>query len=288
MSTYFIGDIHGCYDELQTILEKVAFDPLIDTLWLTGDLVARGPSSLEVLRMIRRLGNSVRIVLGNHDLHLLAVYTGIMRNRIKDHTIPLLTAPDAEDLMNWLRYQPVLQVDNKKKILMAHAGITPQWNIDTALQCASEIETVLRSESYPLFLHSIYEDIPNYWSNELSYRARLQFSTNVFTRMRYCFPNGKLDMLCKDIPNKAPEPLRPWFNLPSTIVEKYSIIFGHWSSLLGKGTPTGIYGLDTGCCWGGKLTLLCWEDKKIIQIPSQKKRNKKCSYLCYNGKGKKN
>ncbi|AIN47483.1 bis(5'-nucleosyl)-tetraphosphatase (symmetrical) ApaH [Candidatus Palibaumannia cicadellinicola] len=267
MSTYLIGDIHGCYYELQTILEQVNFNQFMDTLWLTGDLVARGPGSLEVLRLIRRLGDSVRIVLGNHDLHLLAVYAGIVRNKFKDRTTPLLEASDADDLINWLRYQPVLQVDNQKKLVMTHAGITPQWNIDTALQCAREVEAILRSDSYPLFLNTMYEDMPNNWSQELSGLARLRFSTNVFTRMRYCFPNGQLDMICKDMPNKAPEPLRPWFTLPSPIAEKYSIVFGHWASLMGNGTPKGIYGLDTGCCWGGELTLLCWEDKKFIRIP---------------------
>lgn len=270
MSTYLIGDIHGCFDELKIILAQVEFNPALDTLWLTGDLVARGPGSLEVLRLVRSLGDSVRMVLGNHDLHLLAVYAGISRNKPKDRITPLLEAPDADELINWLRRQPVLQVDEEKKLVMAHAGITPQWDLATARQCAREVEAVLSSDSYPLFLDAMYGDMPNNWSPELSGLARLRFSTNVFTRMRYCFPNGQLEMNCKDIPEKAPAPLRPWFALPGPVPECSSIIFGHWASLMGQGTPANIYGLDTGCCWGGELTLLRWEDKTFTRVPSNR------------------
>ncbi|MGL9722650.1 bis(5'-nucleosyl)-tetraphosphatase (symmetrical) ApaH [Sodalis sp. (in: enterobacteria)] len=270
MSTYLIGDIHGCFDELKILLAQVKFNPALDTLWLTGDLVARGPGSLEVLRLVRSLGDSVRMVLGNHDLHLLAVYAGISRNKPKDRITPLLEAPDADELINWLRRQPVLQVDEEKKLVMAHAGITPQWDLATARQCAREVEAVLSSDSYPLFLDAMYGDMPNNWSPELSGLARLRFSTNVFTRMRYCFPNGQLEMNCKDIPEKAPAPLGPWFALPGPVPECYSIIFGHWASLMGQGTPANIYGLDTGCCWGGELTLLRWEDKTFTRVPSNR------------------
>ncbi len=151
MSTYLIGDIHGCLDELLALLAQVNFDPQQDTLWLTGDLVARGPASLDVLRYVRSLGPAVRMVLGNHDLHLLAVYAGISRNKPKDRITPLLDAPDADELINWLRRQPVLQVDDQLKLIMAHAGITPQWDIETAKMCAREVEAVLSSDSYPLF-----------------------------------------------------------------------------------------------------------------------------------------
>lgn len=264
MSTYLIGDIHGCLDELLALLAQVNFDPQQDTLWLTGDLVARGPASLDVLRYVRSLGPAVRMVLGNHDLHLLAVYAGISRNKPKDRITPLLDAPDADELINWLRRQPVLQVDDQLKLIMAHAGITPQWDIETAKMCAREVEAVLSSDSYPLFLDAMYGDMPNNWSPELSGLARLRFSTNALTRMRFCFPNGQLDMICKDTPENAPAPLKPWFDLPRLVDPEYSIIFGHWASLEGKGVPEGIYGLDTGCCWGGDLTLLRWEDKRYF------------------------
>ncbi|CUX96094.1 Bis(5'-nucleosyl)-tetraphosphatase, symmetrical [Candidatus Gullanella endobia] len=268
MSTYLIGDIHGCFNELKIMLMQIQFDPTIDTLWLTGDLVSRGPGSLEVLRLLRTMSESVRLVLGNHDLDLLAVYTCIRKNTPKDCIIPLLEAPDANELINWLRHQPLLQIDEEKKIVMTHAGITPQWDLATARQCAYEIETVLKSDSYPLFLDAMYGNMPNNWNSDLSGIARLRFSTNVFTRMRYCFPNGELEMNCKDTPEKAPKPLQPWFALPRLVSKNYNIIFGHWASLMGKGTPANIYGLDTGCCWGGKLTLLHWEDKEFIQVPS--------------------
>lgn len=270
MSTYLIGDVHGCLDELLALLAQVDFDAQQDTLWLTGDLVARGPASLDVLRYVRSLGPAVRMVLGNHDLHLLAVYAGISRNKPKDRITPLLEAPDADELINWLRRQPVLQVDDELKLIMAHAGITPQWDIETAQMCAREVESVLSSDSYPLFLDAMYGDMPNNWSPELTGLARLRFSTNALTRMRFCFPNGQLDMICKDTPENAPAPLKPWFELPRLVSSEYSIIFGHWASLEGKGVPEGIYGLDTGCCWGGNLTLLRWEDKRYFTQPAFK------------------
>lgn len=264
MSTYLVGDIHGCYLELRALLKQVSFNPQQDTLWLTGDLVARGPDSLEVLRYVRSLGTSVRMVLGNHDLHLLAVYAGISRNKPKDRITPLLEAPDADELINWLRRQPVLQVDEERKLVMAHAGISPQWDISTAKMCAREVEAVLRSDSYPLFLDAMYGDMPNNWTPELSGLARLRFSTNALTRMRYCFPNGQLDMISKDSPTNVPAPLKPWFLLPNPVAAEYALAFGHWASLEGKGTPDGIYPLDTGCCWGGDLTLLRWEDRRYF------------------------
>jgi len=271
MSTYLIGDVHGCYEELRSLLHQVAFDPQVDQLWLTGDLVARGPASLEVLRYVRYLGDCVKMVLGNHDLHLLAVYAGISRNKPKDRITPLLEAPDADLLINWLRRQPLLQVDEEKKLVMAHAGITPQWDIETAKSCAREVESVLSSDTYPLFLDAMYGDMPNNWTPELSGLARLRFSTNALTRMRYCFPNGQLDMIAKEAPDSAPPPLKPWFTIPGPVSNDYTIAFGHWASLEGKGTPEGILALDTGCCWGGTLTMLRWEDKRVfVQVSNRK------------------
>lgn len=273
MSTYLIGDVHGCYDELQSLLGQVAFDPVRDRLWLTGDLVARGPASLEVLRFVRSLGDSVKLVLGNHDLHLLAVYAGISRNKPKDRITTLLQAEDADELINWLRRQPLLQVDEEKKLVMAHAGITPQWDIATAKMCARELESVLRSDTYPLFLDAMYGDMPNNWSPELSGLARLRFSSNALTRMRFCFPNGQLDMISKESPSSAPPPLKPWFTIPGPVSRDYTIVFGHWASLEGKGTPEGIIGLDTGCCWGGTLTMLRWEDKQVFTQASHREND---------------
>ncbi|MCI1680273.1 MAG: bis(5'-nucleosyl)-tetraphosphatase (symmetrical) ApaH [Ewingella americana] len=275
MSTYLIGDVHGCIDELKALLAQVNFNPEQDRLWLTGDLVARGPNSLEVLRYVSGLGESVRMVLGNHDLHLLAIYAGISFNKPKDRLNPLLEADDADELINWLRRQPVLQVDEELKLVMAHAGITPQWDLETAQMCAREVEAVLSSDTYPLFLDAMYGDMPNNWSPELSGLARLRFSTNALTRMRYCFPNGQLDMMCKDTPENAPRPLKPWFDIASPIREAgYSIAFGHWASLEGKGAPEGVYALDTGCCWGGVLTMIRWEDKQYFTQRSNRRSDK--------------
>ncbi|MDX7987079.1 bis(5'-nucleosyl)-tetraphosphatase (symmetrical) [Xenorhabdus sp. 12] len=273
MATYLIGDIHGCYREFLALLEQVDFHPDEDTLWLTGDLVARGPDSLAVLRHVKQLGSAVKLVLGNHDLHLLAVYAKISRNKPKDLLDELLAAPDIDELINWLRKQPMLQIDDDLKLVMAHAGLTPQWDLETARMCAHEVENILSSDSYPLFLDEMYGDMPNNWSPELSGLARLRYSTNALTRMRYCFPNGQLDMICKSKPEKAPAPLKPWFDLPRKIPEDYAIAFGHWAALEGQGTPTGIYALDTGCCWGNELTMLRWEDKQYFRQPSLLKKS---------------
>ncbi|MFB6435106.1 MAG: bis(5'-nucleosyl)-tetraphosphatase (symmetrical) ApaH [Candidatus Malihini olakiniferum] len=274
MSTYLIGDVHGCFDELIALLGQVSFNPAHDRLWFTGDLAARGPSSLDVLRYVRALGPSAQMVLGNHDLHLLAIYAGIRKHKPKDRLNDLLNTRDVDSLINWLRRQLVMLVDDDLKLVMAHAGITPQWDLATAKMCAREVEAILRSDSYPLFLDALYGDMPNHWSQKLSGLPRLRFSTNVFTRMRYCFSGGQLDMICKEPPSQAPSLLKPWFNLPSLVVEGnadkpgYAIAFGHWASLEGKGAPDNIYPLDTGCCWGGELTLLRWEDKQMFTQPS--------------------
>ncbi|MFB6422163.1 MAG: bis(5'-nucleosyl)-tetraphosphatase (symmetrical) ApaH [Candidatus Malihini olakiniferum] len=270
MSTYLIGDVHGCFDELMALLAHVSFNPLRDRLLFTGDLVARGPASLEVLRYVRALGPSAQMVLGNHDLHLLSVYAAISRNKPKDRLNDLLNARDVDTLINWLRRQLMMLVDDHLKLVIAHAGITPQWDLATAKTCAHQVEAILSSNDYPLFLDAMYGDTPNHWSPKLNGLPCLRFIINVFTRMRYCFSDGKLDMICKDAPSQAPSLLKPWFKLPSLVVEGnaetpgYAIAFGHWASLEGKGTPDDIYPLDTGCCWGGKLTMLRWEDKQVF------------------------
>lgn len=268
MSTYLVGDIHGCFNELCSLLDQVAFDPQQDRLWVTGDLVARGPDSLAVLRYLRQLGSAAQIVLGNHDIHLLAIHAGISRDKPKDRLTPLLQAPDADELIHWLRQQPLLQVDEPLRLVMTHAGMSPQWDLDTARRCAHEVETQLRSESYVEFLAAMYGDLPNSWSDSLSGLARWRFTTNALTRMRYCFADGALDMQCKDGLEDAPDGLQPWFVLPRRLSADYSIAFGHWATLEGKGAPTGIYPLDTGCCWGEKLTLLHWETQRYFTQPA--------------------
>ncbi|PPI88636.1 diadenosine tetraphosphatase [Candidatus Pantoea edessiphila] len=266
MSTYLIGDIHGCYKELRTLLKKVNFDSRKDTLWLTGDLVARGPYSLDVLRYVKSIDRCVKLVLGNHDLNLLAVHAGINSDKTNKDLKNLLKAEDIDDIINWLRCQPLIQVDEQKKLIMAHAGISPQWDLKTAKMCAYEIEKVLSSNIYTLFLNSMYGNTPNDWNEKLSGLSRLRFSTNVLTRMRYCFSNGQLEMFSKNIIKSSKLSIRPWFNIKNKSISDYTIVFGHWSAIKGKGTPKKIIGLDTGCCWGGRLTLLHWEEKKYCRI----------------------
>ncbi|PPI86587.1 bis(5'-nucleosyl)-tetraphosphatase (symmetrical) ApaH [Candidatus Pantoea edessiphila] len=266
MSTYLIGDIHGCYEEFRILLNQVNFNPKKDILWLTGDLVARGPNSLDVLRYVKSIETSIRLVLGNHDLNLLAIYSGINIDRPKDQLTHLLEAKDIDNLIYWLRCQPLLQIDEKNKIIMSHAGITPQWDLKTAKKCAYEIKKVLSSNVYPLFLNSMYGNMPNNWDEKLSGLARLRFITNVLTRMRYCFKNGQLEMFSKNIIGKNHLSITPWFNIKTELTNNYTIVFGHWSALKGKGTPEKIIPLDTGCCWGGTLTLLHWEESKYYRI----------------------
>ena len=263
MANLLIGDIHGCYYEFMRVLEKAGFSST-DTIWLTGDLVARGPDSLSVLRFVKQHSDQIRLTLGNHDIHLLAVYAGITKISKKDHTEQIFNASDCDELINWLRRQPLLQIDKELNLIMAHAGISPQWDLPTAIKCAKDLSSILSSDTYPLFLDSMYGDFPDSWSDDLQGLDRLRFIANAFTRMRYCYDDGRLDFYCKDAVEDAPSKLKPWFMLPRKIPEQYSIVFGHWASLKGKGTPDNVYGLDTGCCWGGKLTCLRWEDKQYF------------------------
>ena len=264
MSTYLIGDIHGCYKELRALLKQCNFNPKFDTLWLTGDLVARGPNSIDVLRYVKSLGKSVRLVLGNHDIHLLSIYADIQNNnKPTKYFASLFNAYDIDELMYWLRNQPLLQCDEEKKIMMCHAGITHKWDCLTTKKCAREIENSLTNDNnYKIFLKEMHGDMPNNWTEKLTGFARLRFIINVLTRMRFCFLNGELNLIYKGKPNST-LPLKPWFEFTIPVAKKYTIIFGHWSLLKGQGIPKGIIGLDTGCCWGNKLTMLHWEEKRF-------------------------
>lgn len=211
-------------------------------------------------------------MLGNHDLHLLAVFAGISRNKPKDRLTPLLEAPDADELLNWLRRQPLLQIDEEKKLVMAHAGITPQWDLQTAKECARDVEAVLSSDSYPFFLDAMYGDMPNNWSPELRGWEDCGLSP---TPLPVCVLLSKRSTgyVQQRIAGRSPCPLKPWFAIHGPVAEEYSIAFGHWASLEGKGTPEGIYALDTGCCWGGTLTCLRWEDKQYFVQPSNRHKD---------------
>ncbi|QFQ31988.1 bis(5'-nucleosyl)-tetraphosphatase (symmetrical) ApaH [Buchnera aphidicola] len=264
MSTYFISDIHGCYREFKILLKKSNFDVKKDYLWIAGDLVARGPNSLEVIRYLYSIKDRTNIVLGNHDLNLIAVYSGIKENKKENYFDDFLSSKDSDKLINWLRSQSILKINEQQKIIMIHAGISSQWDFETMKACALEIEASLLSNDYPLFLKSVFNNKINYWNSSLRKIDRLRYSVNAFTRMRYCYPNGKLNLICKKSPNVVKYPLLPWFIISNKFKEKYSVVFGHWSTLKDTRVPSAFFPLDKGCCWGGQLLMLRWEDKQYF------------------------
>ncbi len=264
MATYFVGDLQGCFDELQLLLEKVQFNPNKDRLYLVGDLVARGDKSLACLRFVKNLGASAQTVLGNHDLHLLATYAGLKKIKACDHVEEIFQAEDCAELMDWLRKQPLCVHLPEQNILMSHAGISPDWDLATTKNCAQEVEQILTSPNYVALLQSMYGEEPNRWQADLKGEERLRYIINAFTRMRFCYRNHALDFACKLPVNQAPSTLVPWFDLNNPLYQEVNIIFGHWASLIHCTTPKNIYALDTGCVWGNYLSLLRWEDKKIF------------------------
>lgn len=255
MAVYAIGDVQGCYDELRHLLDHIHFDPAADTLWFTGDLVNRGPKSLEVLRFVRHLGDSAVTVLGNHDLHLLAVASGTRPPRKKDTFDALLHAHDRTELLAWLRQRPLLHHDPALDWAMLHAGLPPQWDLAKASACAAELEAVLRGPNYRDYLAHMYGDGPAVWEEKLKGAKRLRFITNCLTRMRYCDRKGRLALDAKGPPGTQSPRYMPWFEVPKRASEGLRIVCGHWSTL-GYYSERGVYSLDTGCIWGGQLTAL--------------------------------
>jgi symmetrical bis(5'-nucleosyl)-tetraphosphatase len=260
MATYFVGDIQGCLPDLKKLLTQAHFNPHHDQLWLAGDLVARGPESLETLRFVKALGQSAQIILGNHDLHLLAAANKLVQVKPSDRTQPIFEAQDSEELLNWLRQQPILAEHPDFPLVMVHAGISPQWSLVTAREQARKVETLLRSDNYLWLLEHMYGDSPNYWHSELNEIEQLRYTINSFTRMRFCDSHGRLNMQCKATPgNKDTGDLIPWFTVKRQHVIDKTIIFGHWAALMGHQDQQCI-GLDTGCVWGNSLTMLRWDD----------------------------
>lgn len=256
MAIYAIGDIQGCYDALQRLLEHIDFQPGRDVVWFTGDLVNRGPQSLEVLRFVHGLGENAVCVLGNHDLHLLAVSQGIDDHRGNGDTFDaLLQAADRDTLIDWLRRRPLLHHDAALGYTLVHAGLPPQWDLATARACARELEAVLRGPQWQDFLARMYGDQPDCWSPALAGQERLRFIVNSFTRLRYCDTGGRLALKHKGAPGSQPDGLLPWFTVPGRASADLHVLFGHWSTL-GYRDEAGIHSLDTGCLWGGILTAL--------------------------------
>jgi bis(5'-nucleosyl)-tetraphosphatase (symmetrical) len=255
MAVYAIGDVQGCFDELQALLEQVRYDPAGDRLWFAGDLVNRGPKSLETLRFIRDLGDGAVSVLGNHDLHLLAAAYGHPIDH-DDHTLDaILAAPDRDELVDWLRRRPLLHHDERLGFTMLHAGLPPQWDLALASRCAREVEAALQGDRVANFITGMYGNKPKRWSAELRGMDRLRFIVNCLTRMRFCDRDGKLEFKCKGPPGAQRKGYHPWYEIPERASEGMNIVFGHWSTLRDYDTP-GIYPIDTACLWGGQLTAL--------------------------------
>ncbi len=273
MTTYFVGDVQGCFSELIALLEQVNFNAKQDTLYLAGDLVARGPHSLATLRFVKSLGHAAKVVLGNHDIHLLAVYDGIKKAKSADKLDELFAADDINELITWLAQQPLLQKLPKNEtgdddVYLTHAGISPQWTMPEAIEQARSAQQKLSSLDRKYWLELMYGESPNNWLHAKSTQEKFRFTVNALTRMRYCFSDGSLEFEHKGSPNTAQEHnnfdrIIPWYKLANQ-KSTTKVIFGHWASLMGECPAQNVYALDTGCVWGKHLTLLRWHDKKIF------------------------
>ena len=261
MATYAIGDIQGCLAAFRNLLRQIAFNAATDRLWLVGDLVNRGPDSLGVLRLVKDLGPACLTVLGNHDLHLLAVHGGMASLQTKDMLRPILDAPDCEELIGWLRQQPLLY--REAEYVLVHAGILPQWSVEHVEELAHEVEDAIQSDHDSLA--ALYRSTACAWRPDLSRPERLGFTTNVLTRMRVCSVDGQINLVFKGRPEHAPPGYSPWFLLPPTTPRSETIIFGHWSAL-GLFVTEEHMSLDGGCIWGRDLIAVCLEDRTVHRV----------------------
>ena len=264
MAIYAIGDIQGCYESLLWLLDSLRFDPSQDRLWFVGDLVNRGPNSLATLRFVKDLGARAVTVLGNHDLHLLALAVGNQKQAKRSNLDAVLWASDRDELLHWLRHRPLMHFDEHKNFALIHAGLPPQWDLHDALSCAREVENVLRGPDCSHYLHAMYGNEPARWSSSLSGMDRLRFITNCFTRLRYCSADGTLALKEKASPGSQSPDCIPWFRLPDRATRDVRIIFGHWSTL-GYAAEHNTWALDTGCVWKGRLTAIRVRRKKAIE-----------------------
>jgi bis(5'-nucleosyl)-tetraphosphatase (symmetrical) len=253
MALYLIGDVQGCDEALVRLLQRIDYSPSRDTLYMLGDLVNRGPHNVQVMRRLIEFGSSAKCILGNHDLHVLAVALGARKLNISDTIQDILNAPDRDALLNWLRHQHLaLHVGN---VLMVHAGVLPQWSTDETIALAGEVESILRGNALADFIAHMYGGMPNQWDDGLRGHDRLRVIVNALTRMRYCNAQGAMDFFYKKAPENAPDGLVPWFDLPNRLTQQTVIAFGHWSTLQLPARPD-IVCLDDGCLWGGCLTAL--------------------------------
>jgi len=285
MANYVIGDIQGCYDSLQSLLSLINFTRQHDTLWIAGDLVNRGPKSLETLRFLKSLGDDCNVVLGNHDLHMIAVAEccdygkQAYRQQSKDTFDSVLKAEDGPELIKWLRHQSLVkhitvnqkldQKHNQQRFIISHAGLPPIWSSDQALRYSLEVENILVSKARINFLHVMYGNTPNQWQDDLGGYDRLRVITNYLTRMRFCNAQGQLELSTKGSPDQTPKNFKPWFEFNNPQLGTDKIVFGHWAALEGKTQNPQIFAIDTGCVWGKTLTALRLEDEKLFSCAAQ-------------------
>jgi bis(5'-nucleosyl)-tetraphosphatase (symmetrical) len=262
MSTYAIGDVQGCYDALRTLLDDIRFDPAADTLWFVGDLVNRGPQSLETLRFVKSLGASAVTVLGNHDLHLLVVAAGYYQPHRGDTLDDIIKAPDRDELLDWLRRQKLLHVD--RDYAMVHAGLLPQWSIEDATRLAREFEDVLQGPDHLELLRTLYGNQPDTWDDALTGYDRLRIIVNAMTRLRLCDIHGRMNFSHKESLADAPPGYLPWFDVPGRASAGTPIVCGHWAAL-GVVLRADLIGLDSGCVWGRALSALRLGDRHLFQ-----------------------
>ncbi|MTI15464.1 symmetrical bis(5'-nucleosyl)-tetraphosphatase [Sansalvadorimonas verongulae] len=264
MTTYAVGDIQGCYSTLRKLLDKVSFDESKDKLWVAGDLVNRGPENLATLRYLRGLGKQCIAVLGNHDLHLLAIAAGARNPKRNDTIEDVLNAPDRDELLHWLKHRPLVHYSEKKSCIMVHAGIPPIWSEKKCLKHAAELEAAIQGPDSDAFFHNMYGNEPATWSKELEGIDRLRIIANYFTRMRFCNAKGMLELDSKG--NTPPSGFAPWFLHNHKHSKKTTVIFGHWAALEGRVFKSGYEALDTGCVWGGCLTVMRIKDRVRFSV----------------------
>lgn len=263
MTTYAIGDLQGCHTQFAALLKKIETVSPDAQFIFVGDLVNRGPQSLATLRHVRSMGNRARVVLGNHDLNLLAVFCGLRQPHASDTLDDILAADDRDELIDWLRHQPLaLEADG---CLCVHAGVLPQWSMQQTLALAREVETALRSANWKDFLQTMYGNTPDRWDNALQGADRLRCIVNALTRIRYCRADTGMELKVSESLADAPRGLQPWFDMPDRQTEDATVVFGHWSTL-GLTLRPNLVGLDTGCVWGGKLTAVNLQDRSVVQV----------------------
>ncbi|SFK52418.1 Bis(5'nucleosyl)-tetraphosphatase, ApaH [Nitrosomonas aestuarii] len=267
MATYAIGDVQGCYTAFRKLLDVVHFDLKHDKLWLVGDIVNRGPESLEMLRFVMQSDDAITMVLGNHDLHLLMVGAGITPHHKDDTIQSILNAPDREELLFWLRHQRLFYF--KEKYALVHAGLLPAWSVTKAARLAQEVESALRRDDYQKIFTQLYGNEPTYWLDNWTGAERLRVIINAMTRMRICSPDGHMNFSYKGSLQTVPAGYMPWFDVPQRASLDSIIICGHWSAL-GLYITDKLVALDSGCIWNGQLSAIRLEDRKVFQIHCDK------------------